>query len=87
MTDAKPIYCSFCGKGEHDVAQVIAGGGAFICNECIRLCVDIIDDKVGASERTRRLVHLTETSRALDRVLRRLDLLSPERTSSSGVEP
>ncbi|MGV6875893.1 ClpX C4-type zinc finger protein [Pseudochelatococcus sp. B33] len=77
MTD-KTIYCSFCGKSQHDVAQIVAGKDAFICNECVRVCVDVIDDSTGSSELTRRLVHLTETSRALDRVVRRLDILSPE---------
>ncbi|RUW68027.1 MULTISPECIES: ClpX C4-type zinc finger protein [unclassified Mesorhizobium] len=34
--------CSFCGKSEADVLQIIAGPDAFICNECVQLCVEIV---------------------------------------------
>ena len=37
-------YCSFCGKSRHDVRVLIAGPTVFICNECVRLCDDILDD-------------------------------------------
>ena len=38
-----PIACSFCAKPEQEVAKVIAGPGIYICNECVRLCNDILD--------------------------------------------
>jgi ATP-dependent Clp protease ATP-binding subunit ClpX len=37
--------CSFCQKASKEVAKMIAGPGAFICNECVALCVEIIDSK------------------------------------------
>lgn len=42
--ERKNIRCSFCGKSQADVARVVAGNGSYICDECIRLCVSIIDD-------------------------------------------
>jgi len=42
----KPLYCSFCGKGQHDVRKLIAGPSVFICDECIELCNDIIREEV-----------------------------------------
>jgi len=43
----KTLYCSFCGKSQHSVAQLIAGPSVFICNECIDLCVDIVAAETG----------------------------------------
>lgn len=37
------VRCSFCAKDEADVAHVIAGPGIYICNECVRLCNEILD--------------------------------------------
>ena len=39
------LYCSFCGKSQHDVRALIAGPTVFICDECVSLCDDIIDHK------------------------------------------
>ncbi len=36
------LYCSFCGKSQHEVRKLIAGPTVFICNECVELCLDII---------------------------------------------
>jgi ATP-dependent Clp protease ATP-binding subunit ClpX len=38
----KTLYCSFCAKNQHHVAQLIAGPSVFICNECVDLCNDIL---------------------------------------------
>ncbi|MDD2578455.1 MAG: ATP-dependent Clp protease ATP-binding subunit ClpX [Clostridia bacterium] len=40
-----PISCSFCGKSEGQVARLIAGPGVFICNECVALCEEILNDE------------------------------------------
>ncbi len=50
MTDKKGsseklLYCSFCGKSQHEVRKLIAGPSVFICDECIDLCNDIIKDE------------------------------------------
>ena len=42
----KVLYCSFCGKSQHEVKKLIAGPSVFICDECIELCNDIIRDEV-----------------------------------------
>ncbi len=41
----KPLYCSFCGKSQHEVKKLIAGPSVFICDECIELCTDIVQDE------------------------------------------
>ncbi len=42
----KALYCSFCGKSQHEVKKLIAGPSVFICDECIELCNDIIRDEL-----------------------------------------
>ena len=39
------LYCSFCGKSQHEVRKLIAGPTVFICDECVELCMDIIKEK------------------------------------------
>ena len=39
------LYCSFCGKSQHEVRKLIAGPTVFICNECVELCLDIIREE------------------------------------------
>lgn len=48
----KLLYCSFCGKSQHEVKKLIAGPSVFICDECIDLCNDIIRDEMSALEPT-----------------------------------
>ena len=48
----KVLYCSFCGKSQHEVKKLIAGPSVFICDECIELCNDIIRDEVPAEAAT-----------------------------------
>ena len=45
----KPLYCSFCGKSQHETRKLIAGPSVYICDECIDLCNEIIRDE-GQSE-------------------------------------
>ena len=42
----KTLYCSFCGKSQHDVQKLIAGPSVYICDECVELCVDIVRDGI-----------------------------------------
>ena len=44
----KTLYCSFCGKSQHEVKKLIAGPSVFICDECIDLCNEIIRDELPA---------------------------------------
>ena len=46
----KTLYCSFCGKSQHEVKKLIAGPSVFICDECIDLCNEIIRDELPALE-------------------------------------
>jgi ATP-dependent Clp protease ATP-binding subunit ClpX len=48
----KLLYCSFCGKSQHEVKKLIAGPSVFICDECIDLCNDIIRDEAAQTETT-----------------------------------
>src|SRR5216110_4119837 len=44
--DGKLLYCSFCGKSQHEVRKLIAGPSVFVCDECVELCNDIIREEV-----------------------------------------
>ena len=43
------LYCSFCGKSQHEVRKLIAGPTVFICDECVELCMDIIREETKSS--------------------------------------
>ena len=47
----KLLYCSFCGKSQHEVRKLIAGPSVFICDECVELCNDIIREEVSRQRR------------------------------------
>ncbi|MBR1456795.1 MAG: ATP-dependent Clp protease ATP-binding subunit ClpX, partial [Oscillospiraceae bacterium] len=42
--DRRSIRCSFCGKPQSLVNRLIAGNGSYICDECVRMCMSIVDD-------------------------------------------
>jgi ATP-dependent Clp protease ATP-binding subunit ClpX len=44
--DSKLLYCSFCGKSQHEVRKLIAGPSVFVCDECVELCNDIIREEI-----------------------------------------
>ena len=48
--ERKSVRCSFCGKHQEQVARIIAGPGAYICNECVHLCMSILDDTYDPEE-------------------------------------
>ena len=55
-SDNKVLYCSFCGKSQHEVRKLIAGPSVYICDECVELCNDIIREELedaSLSERER----------------------------------
>jgi ATP-dependent Clp protease ATP-binding subunit ClpX len=55
-TDGKILYCSFCGKSQHEVRKLIAGPSVYICDECVELCNDIIREELeesGAGDRAK----------------------------------
>jgi ATP-dependent Clp protease ATP-binding subunit ClpX len=44
--DNKLLYCSFCGKSQHEVRKLIAGPSVYVCDECVDLCNDIIREEI-----------------------------------------
>ena len=66
---SKMLYCSFCGKSQHEVRKLIAGPSVFICDECVELCNDIIREEVqetGESKESDRLPAPAEIKATLD---------------------
>jgi ATP-dependent Clp protease ATP-binding subunit ClpX len=66
--DGKLLYCSFCGKSQHEVRKLIAGPSVFVCDECVELCNDIIREELEErAERTRdKLPRPHEIKKVLD---------------------
>ena len=65
--NGKLLYCSFCGKSQHEVRKLIAGPSVFICDECVDLCNDIIREEIqevvsteGSSEKLPTPLEITE---------------------------
>lgn len=56
--DGKLLYCSFCGKSQHEVRKLIAGPSVFICDECVDLCNDIIREELSEQAAEQGLEHL-----------------------------
>ena len=52
----KPYRCSFCGKSQDQVRKLIAGQGVYICDECITLCREIVDEEFMEAPKARTLV-------------------------------
>jgi len=66
--DGKLLYCSFCGKSQHEVRKLIAGPSVFVCDECVELCNDIIREELEEKqERTKeKLPKPHEIKKVLD---------------------
>ncbi len=66
--DGKLLYCSFCGKSQHEVRKLIAGPSVFICDECVELCNDIIREEMheGPGAVTNKLPKPKEIKDTLD---------------------
>jgi ATP-dependent Clp protease ATP-binding subunit ClpX len=66
--DGKLLYCSFCGKSQHEVRKLIAGPSVYVCDECVELCNDIIREEMQEQSQTARnkLPRPTEIKSVLD---------------------
>lgn len=66
--NGKSLFCSFCGKSQHEVRKLIAGPSVFICDECVELCNDIIREELqdGAAADRERLPRPVEIKQVLD---------------------
>jgi hypothetical protein len=94
------LYCSFCGKTQHEVKALVAGPHVFICDECIDLCSDIIDEQLlrlieGDEESARamsteRLSHYVEHARKGEQrnrlVLQRIERMLALRHNAAPVD-
>jgi len=56
--DGKLLYCSFCGKSQHEVRKLIAGPSVYICDECVDLCNDIIREELEGTKDSKELTSL-----------------------------
>ena len=50
--EKESLFCSFCGKSQKEVKKLIAGPSVYICNECVDLCNDIIEEEIKSEEET-----------------------------------
>ena len=67
--NGKLLYCSFCGKSQHEVRKLIAGPSVFVCDECVDLCNDIIREEIqekDSDSRARKLPIPQEIKSTLD---------------------
>ncbi|SDY88126.1 ATP-dependent Clp protease ATP-binding subunit ClpX [Nitrosomonas sp. Nm33] len=69
MDGDKLLYCSFCGKSQHEVRKLIAGPSVFICDECIDLCNDIIREEMQLNETTKLVKSNLPTPREICKIL------------------
>ncbi|WP_436664922.1 ATP-dependent Clp protease ATP-binding subunit ClpX [Lactiplantibacillus plantarum] len=60
-----PVNCSFCGKSQDQVKKIVAGPGVYICNECIDLCKEIIDEEF-SEEQTHELTDIPTPKKIVD---------------------
>src|SRR4026209_2991392 len=68
-TGEKVLYCSFCGKSQHEVKKLIAGPSVFICDECIELCNDIIREETASDKGSKGAKSDLPTPREIRQIL------------------
>jgi hypothetical protein len=61
----RTLYCSFCGKSQHEVRKLVAGPAVFICDECVGLCIDFVEDPLSDEELSRLQHWDAENERSL----------------------
>jgi ATP-dependent Clp protease ATP-binding subunit ClpX len=65
----KLLYCSFCGKSQHEVRKLIAGPSVFVCDECVELCNDIIREEVQEEKNAQQAKKKFPTPREIYQIL------------------
>ncbi|GMR03707.1 MAG: ATP-dependent Clp protease ATP-binding subunit ClpX [Gammaproteobacteria bacterium] len=65
----KLLYCSFCGKSQHEVRKLIAGPSVFVCDECVELCNDIIREEVQEEKNAAEADKKFPTPREINQIL------------------
>ena len=81
------LKCSFCGKTQKQVRKLIAGGGVYICDECIELCNEIIEEELSgagtqASASEEKLPRPSEITAFLDQYLSLIHISEPTRPAA-----
>ncbi|MEK6911975.1 MAG: ClpX C4-type zinc finger protein, partial [Candidatus Thermoplasmatota archaeon] len=66
---SKPYRCSFCGKSQDQVRKLIAGQGVYICDECITLCREIVDEEFMETPKARTLGQKIPNPRRINEIL------------------
>jgi hypothetical protein len=77
-TPPKTLYCSFCGKSQHEVRKLIVGPYTYICDECVELCNDFVEDAkdenllrlMQGDEDSARIMSTAELARYIERAAR-----------------
>jgi ClpX C4-type zinc finger/Glyoxalase superfamily protein len=96
----KLLYCSFCGKSQHEVRKLIAGPAVYICDECVDLCVDIVDEQLlrliegdeksvraMSTERLQHYVeHATKGAQRNHLALQRIEAMLAHKESTSKID-
>lgn len=84
----KLLYCSFCGKSQHEVRKLIAGPSVFICDECVDLCNDIIREEVQEAQAESN-AHKLPSPKEISGILTSTSLVRSARKGAvrSGVQP
>ncbi|NHO43230.1 hypothetical protein GOB83_13810 [Acetobacter fabarum] len=67
--ERRTYYCSFCGKSQHDVLNLIASPRAFICNECTDLCAEVCDEARAEKAAKSIIAKTLKVKRSIKRVL------------------
>lgn len=83
MTDKKLLHCSFCEKSQNEVKKLVAGSTAYICDECIKLCNDVVIDDIETSRPAVKLATPREIFQHLDQYVIGQDM--PKLTLSVAV--
>ena len=65
----KNLYCSFCGKSQHEVKKLIAGPSVFVCDECVDLCNEIILEEETGSTNDLKKQSLQELNKQLEQAV------------------
>jgi len=81
-TKPKALYCSFCGKSQHEVRKLIAGPTVFICDECVELCVNFITEESAVDKIVSPLWPEQIGDRLISRTVLVRDLSSEELTEA-----
>ncbi len=67
------VYCSFCGKSQHEVKRIVAGPSVFICDECVATCMEIMREAEIKILSRRIATFLLRVRQLLKRGIRRAD--------------